>query len=307
MADVTPRRGSPTQFAIFRFLAGLYFVVTFGGGGELPPHPVVRVAGVGLGLALMLGWKRRVFASLMLAPWIVTAAMMDGPAWSSMALGIVMTFLLVVIPEGEAFALKTPRRESWGVAPAWMTLAELFFFGGGWYAAYTIYKTGSVVPVYETGFLCQLGILAFLVIDARWIHPTFTAKPPVVFFDGVCGLCNHFIDWLFIEDANGVFRVSALQSEYAQKTLGDKAAQGELPPGSVVLTDEKGTHDKSTAVILILSKLGGILRWTVIFLLLPKFIRDSAYLWVAKNRYKWFGKKETCRLPTKEERSKFLQ
>jgi len=306
MADIAPRRGSPTQFALFRIFAAMSFIATFARGGELPPETWVRVLGVLLSLGMLFGWKRRFFALGLFIPFITAAVMMDGPRWPVTAISLVIALLIAVIPEGEPFAIASVRRTEWGVPPAWMTLGEVVFFGGGWYAALSILRNGSVVPLVESGFLCPLMILGVLVIDARWLHPKFSAEPPVVYFDGVCGLCNSFIDWLFAEDANQIFKVSALQSEYAQKTIGDKAAQGEVPPGSIILKDEQGIHDKSTAVIRIATKLGGVMRLAPVLMVIPRPIRDGVYGYVAKNRYKWFGKKETCRLPTKEERAKFL-
>ena len=131
-----------------------------------------------------------------------------------------------------------------------------------------------------------------------------TGEPPVIFFDGVCGLCNRAVDFFLRRDRQGRFRFAPLQGETAAARL-DTADVESL--GSIVLRDEAGTHRHSTAVVRILRRLGGVwgaagwLLWLV-----PRPIRDLGYRLVGRNRYRLFGKKETCRMPTPEERSRFL-
>ncbi len=124
---------------------------------------------------------------------------------------------------------------------------------------------------------------------------------PIIFFDGVCGLCNKSVDFLIVRDKKQIFLFAPLQGETAKQKLPPVADME-----SVVLLDEKGMHDKSTAALKILIRLGGIWKLSVIFFAVPKFIRDPIYNVIAKNRYKIFGKKESCRLPTPEERVRFL-
>ena len=125
----------------------------------------------------------------------------------------------------------------------------------------------------------------------------------VIFFDGVCGLCNGFIDFVIKIDKNQKFHFSPLQSEYAQKHLPQEMTK-DLK--SVVYQDGSELTTKSDAVLQILNEVGGVWKVTSLGKLLPKPLRDSAYEMVAENRYKLFGKKETCRLPTPEERSRFV-
>jgi predicted DCC family thiol-disulfide oxidoreductase YuxK len=131
-----------------------------------------------------------------------------------------------------------------------------------------------------------------------------TVKSPVVFFDGVCGLCNRFVDFLFAVDTRGIFKVSPLQGELAKKMLGPRAAGPEFR--SIILKDSEGLHEGSTAVLRILSQLGGIWRVLGWLRLIPRPLRDFVYFTIARNRYRWFGKKETCRMPTSKELSRFL-
>ena len=125
-----------------------------------------------------------------------------------------------------------------------------------------------------------------------------------MFFDGVCGLCNRSVDFVLARDPKGVFLFSPLQGETSRKRLTENDRQ---QLGSLVLADGDRLYRRSSAVVRILLKLGfawkllGALLWCV-----PKPLRDLAYRGVAVNRYRLFGKKEFCRLPTSEEQARFL-
>lgn len=125
----------------------------------------------------------------------------------------------------------------------------------------------------------------------------------IVFFDGVCHLCNSFVDAIITLDKAHVFQFAPLQGETAQLFLSDQDRNGL----DTVIYFEAGTlHRKSTAIIKILTKLGGPYKGTHLAWLLPRLIRDRIYDFVAKNRYAWFGKRDFCRLPKPEERSYLL-
>jgi predicted DCC family thiol-disulfide oxidoreductase YuxK len=125
----------------------------------------------------------------------------------------------------------------------------------------------------------------------------------IIFFDGYCNLCNSTVSFLFKIDKNHLFSFSSLQS---------KTAQLELPPqdlglNTIVLLVGAEKSYRSTAILRILYELGG--GYTILAMILsaiPVTVRDWFYNIVAKNRYKIFGKKDTCRVPTPEERSYFL-
>lgn len=125
----------------------------------------------------------------------------------------------------------------------------------------------------------------------------------VIFFDGVCGLCNGFVDFIMSVDKKNQFRFSPLQSEYAQKTLPPEMTAN---LDSVVFLKDGKTYRKSQAVIKVLEGLGGIWSLAKVGRYLPEEMLNSAYDLVAQNRYKVFGKKETCRLPTPDERARFI-
>lgn len=127
---------------------------------------------------------------------------------------------------------------------------------------------------------------------------------PILFFDGVCGLCNSVVDWVLRNDRRGVVRFSPLQGQTAQQRLPDVDRER---LDTVVFIEGDRITRRSTAIVRLLSHLGGI--WTVLAWLLwliPWPLRDVGYRAVSKLRYRLFGKKETCRLPTPDERARFL-
>lgn len=125
----------------------------------------------------------------------------------------------------------------------------------------------------------------------------------IVFFDGVCNLCNGFVDFLVRRDTEHLFDFAPLQGTNAKRLL-----PAEMPAQlrSVVLWSQGEVNEKSDAALMILSQLGGLWGALRIFWIFPKWLRDPFYDLIAKNRYRLFGKRETCRLPTPAERARFL-
>jgi predicted DCC family thiol-disulfide oxidoreductase YuxK len=130
-----------------------------------------------------------------------------------------------------------------------------------------------------------------------------TRGGPVLYFDGTCGLCNRWVDWLLRADRGGVLRFAPLQGVTAAR---------HLPPertaalDTLVLVEEGRLHVRSEAVLRVARHLGPV--WRVITLLrgVPRPLRDRAYEFVARNRYRWFGRQDTCRVPTPAERGRML-
>lgn len=126
----------------------------------------------------------------------------------------------------------------------------------------------------------------------------------VVYFDGVCGLCNRFVDFVLSRDRRGSIRFAPLQGETAKLRPNEEVAN----ISTVVWSDASG-HEflRSAAAVRVLWKLGGV-WWLIGWLLwlIPLPLRDLGYRIIAANRYRLFGKKETCRLPTPAERARFL-
>jgi predicted DCC family thiol-disulfide oxidoreductase YuxK len=126
---------------------------------------------------------------------------------------------------------------------------------------------------------------------------------PIVFFDGVCGLCNSFVYFLIKIDKTKVLRYAPLQGSTAMQSLPKEYIE-EL--STFVFKKNDKIFNKSNAVIELLKTLGGFWYLSAILLIFPLFIRDLVYDFVAKNRIKWFGEKESCRMPTVTERELFL-
>ncbi len=127
---------------------------------------------------------------------------------------------------------------------------------------------------------------------------------PIIFFDGVCNLCNASVQFVIAQDRKDQFSFSAIQGELAKAVL----PKFNVDPGKLntVLLLEKGKlYTKSSAALRIAKKLSG--GWPLLygFIIIPKFIRDWFYNLIAKNRYKWWGKEESCWVPTQGLKSKF--
>lgn len=128
----------------------------------------------------------------------------------------------------------------------------------------------------------------------------------VVLFDGVCNLCNNAVDFIITRDSKDKFKVGALQDKVTQKLLEDYKINKDYID-SLVFIHKDSVFYKSRAALEIARNLGGLWPMMYSFIIVPPVIRDPIYDWIARNRYKWFGKKETCRLPTDKERNKFLK
>ncbi|HTQ09540.1 MAG TPA: DCC1-like thiol-disulfide oxidoreductase family protein [Fimbriimonadaceae bacterium] len=130
-------------------------------------------------------------------------------------------------------------------------------------------------------------------------------EEPVLFFDGVCNLCNRSVDWIMRRDRRRVFRFASLQGETAKEVVPEFAKAQDL--STVVLVANGRKFVRSSAVIEVLKGLGG--SWRVLGCVLrvvPRPLRDWGYDRVAKARYRRWGKRDTCRVPGPEERERFL-
>lgn len=128
----------------------------------------------------------------------------------------------------------------------------------------------------------------------------------LILFDGVCSLCDASVQYVIKHDKNDYFRYTALQSDVGQQILKEYNIDRSKMDSILLYTPDKGIAYKSTAALQIASKLGFPRNVLSIFLIVPAFIRNWVYDYIAKNRYKWYGKKEECMIPTPELKSKFL-
>ena len=126
--------------------------------------------------------------------------------------------------------------------------------------------------------------------------------PRVILFDGICGLCNAWVDFILKRDPKASFRFAPLQGEYAGQVAPEQTSELK----SIVYICFGRKYTKSGAVLRILRDLGGIWQVCWAFWLIPFFIRDFLYSIVASNRYRVFGQKESCRIPSAGEKERFL-
>ena len=127
----------------------------------------------------------------------------------------------------------------------------------------------------------------------------------IILFDGVCNLCNGAVNFVIKRDPGNVFKFTPLQEKQGVLLLKKHAIDAQKLD-SIVLVENKKVYTKSSAALRIARKLSGLWPLFFVLLIIPSFIRDGVYDFIAKNRYKWFGKKEQCMIPTPDLREKFL-
>src|SRR5688572_29551930 len=129
--------------------------------------------------------------------------------------------------------------------------------------------------------------------------PLGTASHPLILFDGVCNLCNAAVQFIIKRDKKEKFKFASLQSPGVHEYLSQLSAQGpEL--STMVLVKNNKLYDRSTAALEIARDLSGF--WPTLYSLMvfPKFLRDAVYNFIARNRYRFFGKKDECMIPSPE-------
>jgi predicted DCC family thiol-disulfide oxidoreductase YuxK len=128
---------------------------------------------------------------------------------------------------------------------------------------------------------------------------------PILLFDGVCNLCNASVQWVLLRDKKAQFRFAALQSEIGQQLLQRHGLASEHFD-TVVLAVGETIFLRSDAPLEIVRRLGGAWQLLYGFKIVPRPLRDALYNFVARNRYRWFGRQETCMLPRPEWKARFL-
>lgn len=130
-------------------------------------------------------------------------------------------------------------------------------------------------------------------------------KQNIIFFDGVCNFCNGAVNFIIKRDINNKFLFSSLQSDNAKKIL-SQYHKNNTDLNTLILIKNDTLFEKSDAVIEITKEFSGLWFLVSYFKILPQSLRDFIYSFIAKNRYKLFGKKESCMIPTKEQKKRFL-
>lgn len=129
------------------------------------------------------------------------------------------------------------------------------------------------------------------------------SEKPIVFFDGVCGLCNTMVDFFMKKDKKRSLLFAPMQGETAKGILSHEEIKN---LDSFVLYENGVKFYRSDAALKTFNKLTGGWKLMSCLMVFPRFLRDAVYEWIAKNRYQWFGKKEACRMPTEQEREVLL-
>lgn len=131
-------------------------------------------------------------------------------------------------------------------------------------------------------------------------------QQPIILFDGVCNLCNSAVQFTIKHDKKKQFMFAALQSDTGQQLLKQYQLQQENFSSFVLIKDGQ-VFLKSTAALMVAKQLNGLIKLLYGFIIVPAFIRNAVYNFIAKNRYRWFGKKESCMMPTQELTARFLK
>ena len=130
-------------------------------------------------------------------------------------------------------------------------------------------------------------------------------KNPILLFDGVCNLCNNTIQQIIKADKDGVFRFAALQSDFGKEQLEQFNLKGDYLKTIVLIYDDKA-YSRSDAALETARLLGRLWAVLYVFKIIPPFIRNAVYDFISNNRYRWFGKQESCMIPTPELKARFL-
>ena len=127
----------------------------------------------------------------------------------------------------------------------------------------------------------------------------------VIVFDGVCNFCNAFVNFVLERDSRGLFKFGTLQSQPAQDIL-TQLHLSTQDYETFLLLEHGKVFTKSTAALKIFRSLPGAWRWLYAFIIIPRPLRDMVYSFIARHRYQWMGKSDSCRVPTSNERTRFI-
>jgi predicted DCC family thiol-disulfide oxidoreductase YuxK len=130
-------------------------------------------------------------------------------------------------------------------------------------------------------------------------------RAPLVLFDGVCNLCNAWVRFVIRRDPIGIFRFAAQQSPVGQAMIEDHVS-GAAPLFSIDLIADGRVYTESDAILQIFALLGAPWSWIALLRIIPRRARDTCYRFVVRHRYRWFGKTETCQVPSANIRSRFI-
>lgn len=128
----------------------------------------------------------------------------------------------------------------------------------------------------------------------------------IILFDGVCNLCNRSIQFIIKRDKKDEFRFTTLQGDLGRQLLQERNIDTAKVDSIILIEPGVAFYTKSTAALKIGDSFGGLWKIVNVLNLIPRQLRDIVYDWIARNRYRWYGKKDACMVPTPELRAKFL-
>ncbi|MCR9141690.1 MAG: DCC1-like thiol-disulfide oxidoreductase family protein [bacterium] len=320
---------SPYQFAIARILTGVLAIyiglIVLDPISLHAPFPIVAGLWAHLiaGACLVVGRLRRLAALIVLLS-ICSFLTFPTPLALAVLAGICAPFALMLLaPAGETLRLGLPgttifaklRKMIPGKASS--TLPSAWRMPGALAIAALLAAAMLTVLLLIYSIPAPLSTFAWLAVatlaagglNLAWLfpprpRPAAQSSQPIVFFDGVCGLCNTAVDFLLNVDRAGVLRYAPLQGENAARLLPPEMT---ADMDSMVFQDARGVlHTRSEAILRIGVQMGGLWSLGAPGLLIPRTVRDALYDTIAHNRYRWFGKKDSCRMPSVQERKLFL-
>lgn len=304
-----------------------------------PLRGSLRLVGLALALTLTFGWQRR-FVALGLVPVLLVFglyAQLDFPLATSLAALLILVATnpaADVLRVGASRAIERPNA-TW--TSAWFRLAWLFGtlclfvvpLQAGSMLSPWILLPGLVLSlwVFVQGPVAVLGSLlivlallgalttaapalfpvallwALVLFDEAWVQPVADDEA-ILFFDGLCVLCNRVVQFILLEEQKPILRFTSLDSPFALAKLAEVAAE---PVDSIVLLSQGRCYVRSEAALLTARAMGGFWGALWWFRHLPVGFRDAVYDFIARNRYRWFGKLEACPIPPKELRARTVE
>ncbi len=133
-----------------------------------------------------------------------------------------------------------------------------------------------------------------------------STEPPIILFDGVCHLCAWSVQFIIKRDPHSIFRFTSLQSDTGREITRQHGLD-ETALNSFILVENGHVWRESDAALRVCQHLPWPWHWLPVFLLIPRVLRDPVYRFIARNRYRWFGKSDTCMMPSPEMRGRFLE
>jgi predicted DCC family thiol-disulfide oxidoreductase YuxK len=130
-------------------------------------------------------------------------------------------------------------------------------------------------------------------------------EAPVLVFDGVCVLCSRWVHFILRHDRDACIRLAPMQSQAGRELLKTHGLDPDDPLSVLYVVDGRGYQD-SEAILRVVASFGGAWRGVTLLRVIPRFVRDPLYRWLARNRYRWFGRTDQCLVPTPEQAARFL-